>query len=263
MADGGVDQVWFGYPLQASHRTSGAMDLLRHQPIVMRQVLDLEGLQHSSGSITSILSRPILDIDLTLTDGPLGNLAKGALDKVLAFLILCLIGPLMLVIAFAVKWSSPGPILYRQTRPTWKNKPFEMLKFRSMPVDAEKETGPRWATPGETRATRVGAFLRATSLDELPQFWNVLMGDMSIVGPRPERPEFVEQFKDEIPQYMKKHRVKAGITGWAQVNGYRGDTDLVQRIENDLVYIRNSSLLFDLKIIFLTLFRGFLNPNAY
>jgi len=138
-----------------------------------------------------------------------------------------------------------------------------MLKFRSMPVDAESGSGAVWAKTGETRATRVGAFLRKTSLDELPQFLNVLMGDMSIVGPRPERPIFVDRFKEEIPAYMKKHLVKAGITGWAQVNGWRGSTDLQRRIECDIYYIENWSLLFDLRIILLTLFKGFIHKNAY
>jgi putative colanic acid biosynthesis UDP-glucose lipid carrier transferase len=173
------------------------------------------------------------------------------------------ISPLMLVLAAAVKLSSPGPVFYRQERMSWNNKTFWMLKFRSMPVDAEQGTGAVWAKAGECRATRVGAFLRKTSLDELPQFLNVLKGDMSIVGPRPERPVFVHKFKQEIPAYMKKHMVKAGITGWAQVNGWRGSTDLCKRIECDLFYIENWSLWFDIKIVFLTLFKGFVHRNAY
>ncbi|HFC54265.1 MAG TPA: undecaprenyl-phosphate glucose phosphotransferase, partial [Gammaproteobacteria bacterium] len=146
---------------------------------------------------------------------------------------------------------------------SWNGTPFQMLKFRSMPVEVEKETGAVWARAGENRATRFGAMLRRTSLDELPQFINVLKGEMSVVGPRPERPVFVEKFKDEIPLYMQKHLVKAGITGWAQVNGWRGDTDLKKRIEYDLYYIENWSLWFDLKIIILTLARGFMHENAY
>ncbi len=138
-----------------------------------------------------------------------------------------------------------------------------MLKFRSMPVNVEKNTGPTWAKAGENSATPFGQFLRKTSIDELPQFFNVLKGDMSIVGPRPERPIFVEQFKDKIPMYMKKHLVKAGITGWAQINGLRGNTSLEQRIAYDLYYIDNWSLWLDLKIIFLTVFKGFIDKNAY
>ena len=132
-----------------------------------------------------------------------------------------------------------------------------------MPVNTEQESGAVWATKGDTRSTSVGRFMRRTSLDELPQFWNVLKGDMSVVGPRPERPIFVERFKEEIPSYMRKHMVKAGITGWAQVNGWRGNTDIKTRIEHDLYYIDNWSIWFDLKIILLTIFKGFVNKNAY
>ncbi|HEC05861.1 MAG TPA: exopolysaccharide biosynthesis polyprenyl glycosylphosphotransferase, partial [Thiolapillus brandeum] len=170
--------------------------------------------------------------------------------------------PLMIVLAIGVKVSSPGPVFYRQERVGRNGKPFEMLKFRSMPIDTEKN-GVQWGGSKDKANTAFGAFIRKVSLDELPQFFNVLIGDMSIVGPRPERTIFVEKFKDEIPDYMKKHMVKAGITGWAQINGWRGDTDLAKRIECDLYYIENWSLWFDLKIIFLTLFKGFVHKNAY
>ena len=141
--------------------------------------------------------------------------------------------------------------------------PFELLKFRSMRQDAERESGPVWASENDPRRTVVGKVLRQFSLDELPQLWNVLMGDMSLVGPRPERPFFVDQFKDRVPQYMLRHKVKAGITGWAQVNGWRGNTSLDKRIEFDLYYIKHWSLLLDLKIIFMTFWKGFVNPHAY
>lgn len=189
-------------------------------------------------------------------------LVKWCEDKVLASLILVSISPLMFLLAAGVKLSSPGPIFYRQERVGLNNQPFEMLKFRSMPIDAESE-GIQWGRSASKVNFRFGHFIRRTSLDELPQFLNVLKGDMSIVGPRPERPMFVEQFKEEIPDYMKKHLVKAGITGWAQVNGWRGDTDLATRIEYDLYYIENWSLWFDLKIIFMTIFKGFINKHAY
>ncbi len=191
------------------------------------------------------------------------RLLKAVEDRALAAGILLMIAPLMAMIAVAVKLSSPGPVFYRQERMSWNNRTFQMLKFRSMPVDAETGSGAVWAKAGENRATRVGAFLRRTSLDELPQFINVLKGDMSIVGPRPERPVFVHKFKHEIPAYMKKHMVKAGITGWAQVNGWRGSTDLHKRIECDLFYIENWSLWFDIKIVIMTLFKGFVHKNAY
>lgn len=138
-----------------------------------------------------------------------------------------------------------------------------MFKFRSMPVEAEKGTGPVWASPMDNRATRFGSFLRKTSLDELPQLFNVLKGEMSLIGPRPERPMFVEKYKDEVPHYMKKHLVKAGLTGWAQVHGWRGNTCLHTRIEHDLYYIENWSLWLDIKIIVMTVFRGLVHKNAY
>jgi len=173
-----------------------------------------------------------------------------------------LISPLMAALAVGVKLSSPGPILYRQRRVGLDGKEFEMLKFRSMPVDMEKNKSVQWGGAQNKTTTRFGRFIRQTSLDELPQFINVLRGDMSIVGPRPERPMFVEQFKGQIAGYMHKHLVKAGITGWAQINGWRGDTDLVKRIEYDLYYINHWSLAFDLRIIFLTIFKGFVHSEG-
>jgi exopolysaccharide biosynthesis polyprenyl glycosylphosphotransferase len=155
-----------------------------------------------------------------------------------------------------VRLTSPGAVFYRQERMGLDGRAFNVYKFRSMYEGAEDGTGPVWARDDDPRATAVGRWLRRFDLDELPQFWNVLKGDMSIVGPRPERPYFVEQFKHRIPQYMLRHKVKAGITGWAQVNGWRGNTSLEKRIEYDLYYIENWSVTLDLKIMWLTLFRG-------
>ena len=183
-------------------------------------------------------------------------------DIVLSIIILTLISPIILIIAIGVKVTSPGPIFYRQTRVTLNNKNFGMLKFRSMPTNAE-QNGAQWGGSKSKTNTIFGQFIRASSLDELPQFLNVLKGDMSIVGPRPERDIFIDKFAQDIPNYMDKHEVKAGITGWAQINGWRGDTSLEKRIEFDLYYINNWSLWFDIKIIFLTIFKGFINKNAY
>jgi len=191
------------------------------------------------------------------------KLAKWLEDRLLSFCILLLVSPIMMLIAIMIKLDSSGPVLYRQERVSWNGRKFKILKFRTMSVDGYVQTDePVWGRAMEKRLTRVGRFLRKTSLDELPQFFNVLKGDMSIVGPRPERPVFVEKFKSDIPSYMQKHLVKAGITGWAQINGWRGDTSLVKRIEYDLWYIENWSLWLDLKIIFWTLFKGFINKNA-
>jgi exopolysaccharide biosynthesis polyprenyl glycosylphosphotransferase len=184
------------------------------------------------------------------------NLLKRTVDIVLsAAVVLIGLGP-ALVLGWLIKRASPGPIFYRQVRMGLDGKAFVVYKFRSMPVDAEDASGPVWAREDDPRATSIGRWLRRHDFDELPQFWNVLKGDMSIVGPRPERPFFVEQFKHQIPQYMLRHKVKSGITGWAQVNGWRGNTSLEKRIEFDLYYIENWSLGLDFKIMWLTLLRG-------
>jgi len=169
----------------------------------------------------------------------------------------------MLLIALSIKFSSRGPVFFRQKRTSLGGKPFQILKFRTMIQDAEAQTGPVWAAPEDQRVTRIGRFLRRTSLDELPQLINVLVGQMSMVGPRPERPEFIERFRHQIPRYMLRHQVKAGITGWAQVHGLRGRTSLLKRVRHDLYYIDNWSFGLDMLILLMTPFRGLVNRNAY
>lgn len=188
---------------------------------------------------------------------------KRAMDILLSGIGLLVLSPLLASLAILVRATSRGPVLYRQERMGLDGETFDMLKFRSMKIDAEASTGAVWARANDDRRTAFGSFLRSTSLDELPQLWNVFAGEMSLVGPRPERPVFVNKFRHEIPNYMLRHRVKTGITGWAQVNGWRGDTSLEKRIECDIYYIRNWSLWMDVKILFLTVFKGFVNPNAY
>lgn len=238
------------------------LNLLRHSTVTVRLIPDIFGLSLLNHSLTEVAGLPVINVSVSPMHGA-NRAVKFFEDKIIASLILILISPLMAAIAIGVKLSSTGPIFYRQDRVSWNNKVFVMHKFRSMPIDCESNTGPVWAKPNQKRATKFGSFLRKTSLDELPQFLDVLLGNMSIVGPRPERPIFVDKFKDEIPDYMKKHMVKAGITGWAQINGWRGDSDLKKRIEYDLFYIENWSIWFDLKIIFLTIFKGFIDKNAY
>lgn len=257
-----VDQVWIALPLSAQDKIDRILSRLAHSAVDVKLVPDMFGLHLLNHSIEQFAGVPVINVQQSPLRGT-DRVLKAVEDRCLALLILLGIAPLMLVIAAAVKLSSPGPVFYAQERVSWNNRRFRMLKFRSMPVNAESTTGAVWAKSGESRATAVGSFLRRTSLDELPQFINVLKGDMSIVGPRPERPVFVDRFKHEIPAYMKKHMVKAGITGWAQVNGWRGNTDLKRRIECDLYYIENWSLAFDLRIILLTLFKGFVHKNAY
>jgi len=203
---------------------------------------------------------------ITLQGSPLQGwnlMMKRLVDVLGATAALLLCSPLFLFIGALIKVTSPGPILYRQTRMGLDGVAFEMLKFRSMRVGAESQSGPVWAQPGDDRKTPIGSFLRRTSLDELPQFWNVLKGNMSIVGPRPERPEFIVRFRETLPQYMLRHKMKAGITGWAQVNGWRGNTSLEKRIEFDLYYIEHWSIWLDLKIMWLTIWQGFVHKHAY
>ncbi|MBD3160937.1 MAG: exopolysaccharide biosynthesis polyprenyl glycosylphosphotransferase, partial [Candidatus Eisenbacteria bacterium] len=181
------------------------------------------------------------------------GVVKRTVDLVGSSILLVLLSPAMLACALAVKVGSRGPVLYRQERMGRDRRVFEILKFRSMRIDAEQESGPIWARPGDPRRTVVGEFLRTWSLDELPQLWNVFRGDMSLVGPRPERPHFVERFHERVPNYFGRHRIKAGLTGWAQVNGLRGDVPIEERTRYDLYYIENWSIWLDLRILFLTL----------
>ncbi len=206
---------------------------------------------------------PVVHIRHVPLNGLLNATMKRVVDVFGAIVAIILFSPIMLVVAITIKLTSPGPIIYCQERVGLHNRPFKMYKFRSMTVQDPNKEKMRWTTPGDSRVTPIGKIIRSTSIDETPQFFNVLFGDMSLVGPRPERPFFVEKFKEEIPRYMIKHQVRPGITGWAQVNGYRGDTSIIKRIEHDLYYIENWSLGFDFKILFLTAFKGFINKNAY
>jgi Undecaprenyl-phosphate glucose phosphotransferase len=213
------------------------------------------------GGIDALGDLPIV----SLQSSPLygwDRIFKRTFDFVLGILVLAILSPIMLAISILIKLTSKGPTLYGQERIGMDGRLFKMLKFRTMKMDAEKETGPVWARENDPRRTKVGAFLRKTSLDELPQLLNVLKGEMSLVGPRPERPNFVEEFTNRIPLYMLRHKIKAGMTGWAQINGWRGNTSLEKRIEHDLYYIQNWSIGFDLRILFMTLWRGFFNKSA-
>ncbi len=191
------------------------------------------------------------------------RIIKRSFDVAFSAVVLLLAFPFMVLIALIIKLTSPGPVMYVQERIGLDGVKFPLLKFRSMKVDAEKETGPKRSTPGDDRKTWIGKLLRRTSLDELPQFWNVLVGDMSIVGPRPERPFFVEQFRSSIPRYLERHRVKTGMTGWAQVNGLRGDAPIEERTKYDIYYVENWSLVFDLKIILKTVHAVIFGKDAY
>ncbi|MBS0321702.1 MAG: undecaprenyl-phosphate glucose phosphotransferase [Proteobacteria bacterium] len=258
----GIDQVWLALPLRAEARMRELLAMLREHAVDVRFVPDIFGFHLLNHSLTEIAGLPVISLTATPMTGG-ARLAKRIEDCVLGTLLVVLTLPLMLVIALVIRLTSAGPVLYRQARVTWNGEHFPMLKFRTMPVTAETATGAVWSRHGENRATPFGALLRRTSLDELPQFFNVLRGEMSLVGPRPERPEFVAQFRQAIPGYMQKHLVKAGITGWAQVNDLRGDSDLARRIEYDLYYIDHWSLGFDLRILAMTLAHLFASRNAH
>lgn len=256
------DILYITLPLAHEDEIKDILNALADTTITVKYVPDIYSFDLLHGGMTNIGPLPVFNIYDTPLNDPGKVLLKRIEDIILSSLILLLISPLMVILAIGVKISSPGPIFYKQTRVGWNGKNFSMLKFRSMPVDTEKN-GVQWGGSKDKTTNKFGAFIRKTSMDELPQFLNVLKGDMSIVGPRPERDIFVEQFRKEIPRYMQKHLVKAGITGWAQINGWRGDTDLSKRVEFDLFYIDNWSLWLDIKIIFLTIFKGVVNKNAY
>ena len=211
---------------------------------------DLEGL-----SVINIRRVPL--------NNPGNRLVKRVFDIFGALLGIIISSPVMLVFAILVKATSKGPVFYKQERVGFQGKTFKMMKFRSMVVQSEEEEKKGWTVKGDPRVTPVGRFIRKTSIDELPQLFNILKGDMSLVGPRPERPQYVEKFREEIPRYMVKHQVRPGLTGWAQVNGLRGDTSIKKRIDFDIYYIENWTVFFDIKIMFMTLFVGFINKNAY
>ena len=206
---------------------------------------------------------PVIDTRRVPLDNWFKSGLKRTFDILFASVAILLTSPIMLLSVIMIKLTSPGPVIFHQERVGLNRKQFMMYKFRSMHVQTDEEEREKWTTKNDPRKTKWGSFMRKTSIDELPQFFNVLKGDMSVVGPRPERPFFVEKFREEVPRYMIKHQVRPGITGWAQVNGLRGDTSIEERINHDLYYIENWTFSFDLQIIFLTVFKGLVNRNAY
>jgi Undecaprenyl-phosphate glucose phosphotransferase len=257
-----VDHVFIALPMSRFDEARRVFDVLSQEVVDVRMVADVPNLAGVSLTTTFFEGMPIIGLRESPHYG-VNIVVKRAMDFVLATIALIVLSPVMLIIAIVVKLTSRGPVFYKQERCGLNGRSFHMLKFRSMPVDSEAKSGPVWAKKGDNRTTRIGAFLRKTSLDELPQFINVLKGDMSIVGPRPERPVFIEKFKKTIPSYMARHAVKCGITGWAQVNGWRGNTSLRKRIQYDLYYIVHWNPLFDLRIMWMTVWNGLVHRNAY
>jgi Undecaprenyl-phosphate glucose phosphotransferase len=259
---GGLAEIIVALPRSDASAQDGILQSLNDTVSVVRLVPDVYDYITLGCTIEDFDALPVLSLNEAMID-PVGAFWKRIVDLAGSSFALILFSPVFLVTAALVKLTSRGPIFYGQERMSVDGTTFRMWKFRSMKADAEAQTGAVWAVPNDDRRTPIGAFLRSTSLDEIPQFWNVFMGEMSLVGPRPERPEFVHQFRGNIPKYMLRHKVKAGITGWAQVNGWRGDTSLEKRIECDLYYIRHWSLAMDFKILALTFLKGFINKNAY
>ena len=213
--------------------------------------------------IEDLYGLPVINIRNVPLTNTINLFIKRMMDIVLGFIALVLGLIPMLIIAIIIKCTSKGPVIFSQVRVGKHGREFKMFKFRSMYLEDPEKEKDEWTTKGDKRVTPIGKFIRKTSLDELPQLFNVLGGSMSLVGPRPERPQFVEKFREEVPRYMVKHQVRPGMTGWAQIKGYRGDTSIKKRIEYDLYYIENWSVGLDIKILFLTIFKGFINKNAY
>lgn len=256
-----IDQIVVALPLEDQQILPEIMEELKDSVLDIKIIPDLYQFASIGGAIEEFEGLPVISLQSCPIDG-INLFAKRALDLLIASVALIVFSPLMVLIALLVKLTSRGPILFKQERVSFDGSRFSILKFRTMYTNAEA-SGPGWTTRGDDRVTPLGRILRSTSLDELPQLFNVLRGDMSIVGPRPERPVFIKEFRSRVPRYMLRHKVPAGITGWAQVHGWRGDTSIDKRIEYDLYYIENWSLLLDLKIVFMTLINGFKNRNAY
>lgn len=258
----GVDTVFLALPLEAHRAMLAVLKDVGRTVADVRVVPDL--LQHITfrAAVEDLDGLPVVHLTQVPLTGWM-SLVKRSLDLAISAGALVVFSPLLGAIAAAIRLEDHGPIFYRQARMGLDGRPFHILKFRSMRVGAEDESGPTWASPDDPRRTRVGRWLRIWSLDELPQLVNVLRGEMSLVGPRPERPEFVREFKEKFPQYMLRHRVRAGMTGWAQVHGWRGNTSVTKRIEYDLYYIENWSLSLDIKILWMTLRYGLKHRNAY
>ncbi|NGM82393.1 undecaprenyl-phosphate glucose phosphotransferase [Paenibacillus sp. 7124] len=258
-----IDEVVLALPLDAHHKFPAIIASCERAGVRTLIIPDFFDYLPARPYFDNFAGMPMINVRDIPLDMTANRLAKRLFDIVFSLFAIVVMSPVMLIVTLGVRMTSPGPIIFRQERVGLNRRTFTMYKFRSMKMqrDGEEDTG--WSTERDPRRTRFGTFIRKTSLDELPQFFNVLMGHMSVVGPRPERPYYVEQFKEEVPKYMVKHHVRPGITGWAQSNGLRGDTSIEDRIKHDIFYIENWSLLFDIRIIFKTIRNGFVNKNAY
>ena len=258
-----LDEIAITLPLKDYDDLERIVDICEKSGVHTKFIPDYNSMFPSRPYTEDLMGLPVINIRYVPLTNTLNWIMKRMVDIIVSLVGLVVASPVMLLAAVAVGCTSHGPVIFKQERIGLHNKPFKMYKFRTMKVQKAVAEEQAWTTKDDPRVTGVGRFLRRTSIDELPQLFNILKGDMSVVGPRPERPQFVEKFKEEIPRYMVKHQVRPGLTGWAQINGYRGDTSIKRRIEYDIFYIENWTLSFDIKIMFLTIFKGFINKNAY
>lgn len=258
-----LDEIAITLSLKDYDYLESVVSICEKSGVHTKFIPDYNNLIPSRPYTEDLMGLPVINIRYVPLTNTGNIIMKRLMDIVGSLCGILITSPIMLVLALLVKATSTGPIIFKQERVGLHNKPFQMYKFRSMEQQAPKEEKKAWTVRNDPRVTKVGKFMRRTSLDELPQLFNILKGDMSLVGPRPERPLFVEKFKEEIPRYMVKHQVRPGLTGWAQVNGLRGDTSIRKRIEYDIYYIENWTIGFDIKIILMTFFTGFINKNAY
>lgn len=258
-----LDEIAITLGLSEYYRLEEIVALCEKSGVHTKFIPDYNKIIPTKPYTEDILGLPVINIRYVPLNNTFNALIKRAMDIVGSIVGIIVTSPLMILMCLIIKLTSPGPLIYKQERVGLHNQTFWMYKFRSMEVQPEAEEKKAWTVKNDPRVTPIGKFMRHTSIDELPQLFNILKGNMSLVGPRPERPFFVEKFREEIPRYMVKHQVRPGLTGWAQVNGYRGDTSIKKRIECDLYYIENWSIGLDIKIIFLTFFKGFINKNAY
>ncbi|MBP1157453.1 MULTISPECIES: undecaprenyl-phosphate glucose phosphotransferase [unclassified Paenibacillus] len=258
-----IDEVIIALPLDAHHKYGKIINVCEKAGVKTLIIPDYFDYLPSRPYFDNFAGMPLINVRDIPLDEFRNRFLKRTFDIVFSLIAIMLTLPLLIVITVGIKLTSPGPIIFKQERVGFNRRNFMMYKFRSMKIQTEKSSDTEWTVENDPRKTKFGSFLRKTSLDELPQFFNVLFGHMSVVGPRPERPYFVEQFKEEIPKYMVKHHIRPGITGWAQSNGLRGDTSIEDRIKHDIFYIENWTFLFDIKIILKTIINGFINKNAY
>ncbi len=263
LPENNLDEIAITLALKDYDHLEAIVDLCEKSGVHTKFIPDYNSLVPSHPYTEDLMGLPVINIRYVPLTNTLNWVGKRAIDLVGSLFGIVLLSPVMLLVAFVVKCSSQGPVIFKQERVGLHNKTFNMYKFRTMEMQKPSAEEQAWTVRDDPRVTKVGRFLRRTSIDELPQLFNILMGEMSLVGPRPERPQFVEKFKEEIPRYMIKHQVRPGLTGWAQINGYRGDTSIRRRIEYDLFYIENWTMSMDFKIMFLTIFKGFINKNAY